>query len=268
MITLILATLAASPTNLPAVLDAAQPGDTIQLAPGSYGRVEIKGRSWSPRIFINASGAKMTLSVSGSRGLYFRGGQFGPATGTGVLGYAAQVVKSRDVSFYRSGFVNSARGLVISQSQDVKAGWVRFTGMTVDGANIASSQRVQISDSVCEKFNTGEAHPDCIQMWSRSATGITADVKLLRNRSIGPGMQGFTAFNHVRDGVDDGGFDRVTIVGNYVEGSYPQGINLTDCRACVVTDNVTRTIPGSRWRVSINIVRSTGVFERNDVGPR
>lgn len=258
-------TIQATPATFAAVLKQARSGDTIKLSPGDYGHVSIVRRNFPSRVVIDAADARMTLSINQSSGLHFHGGTFGPADDKITLGYAARVVRSTDVTFLRSAFIDSKRAIVIDRSQDVTVNHARMTGMTIDGINIASSQRVNVTNSICEKFNTGKAHPDCIQLWSRPATGITSDVMIYKNRSIG-NMQGFTGFNHVRKGIDDGGFDRIFVMKNYVEGTYPQGINLTDCRKCVVRDNEVATVPGSKWRTSINVKGGSVLQQDNIVG--
>ena len=265
MIILALALISANPDTISSALAKAQPGDTIKLTPGDYGTVSIKNRVWPKRITINAAGAKMRLVVSKSSGITINGGTFGP--NKTKPGYAAHLLQSSNVTFYKSVFVDSLRGLVIDRSQDVKVSWVRFSRMTIDGVNIASSQRVQVTDSKCEGFTPGEAHPDCIQGWSRPDTGITSDVLIARN-TIGPGSQGIFFGNGVRNGLDDGGYDRVTITANKIHGSFPQGIGLYDCRACTVSGNVVTTAPGSRFRTSINVVRGTVKSEANTIGPK
>jgi parallel beta-helix repeat protein len=77
-------------------------------------------------------------------------------------------------------------------------------------------------------------------------------------------MQGFTAFNHVRNGVDDGGFDRLIIKDNVVNSSFTHGVAVMACRDCTITGNRASSTPGSKWRTKVNIydcVRCT--VERN-----
>ena len=93
---------------------------------------------------------------------------------------------------------------------------------------------------------------------------MTSDVTLLRNRSDGE-SQGFAGFNHVRNGVDDGGFDRIVIKDSYIRGTYPHGIALYDCRDCTVTDNTAVTMPTSKYKVSIAVVDCTRCVVANNV---
>lgn len=242
-----------TPATAQQAIETAQPGAVIKLAPGSYGRVMIVRKTWSRPITIDASGASLTLDIVASRGVNIRGGTFTGALGQGGEGYAVLVRQSSNVAFENVAFSSSIRGMVIDRSTDIRVTRATITTMRIDGINIASSQRVTITDSSCSNFNSGEAHPDCIQMWSRPDKGITQDVMLARNRSVG-WMQGFTGFNHVRNGVDDGGFDRITIKDSYVASDkWPRGIYLGDCRDCVVTGNTAETLPGARWMETIGV---------------
>jgi nitrous oxidase accessory protein NosD len=264
MIVTLLTIITANPATIEQRIAAAKPGDTIKLAAGDYGTLRITGRRWNKPISIDATGATMRLVVDRSSGISFEGGTFGPnLTGSG---YAARVVSSSHITFSRSLFRDSKRGLVISKSTNVTVNKARFIGLHIDGVNIASSRFVKVLDSVCQDFTTGPDHPDCIQGWSRPGA-ISSDILIQGNRSVGT-VQGIFFGNHVRKGVDDGGFDRVIVRDNKILGSRPQGIGLYDCRACAVIGNEVRTIPGSPHRVSIKIVKGTVLSERNEVGPK
>ena len=141
---------------------------------------------------------------------------------------------------------------VIDMSSDVDVTKAAMTGLSVDGIDISSSQRVKVTYSSCTAFKTGTAHPDCVQGWSRPGK-ITSDVLIDRNTMDSQNTQGIFFGNHVRNGVDDGGFDRVTITNNTIRGSYPNGIAVAACRGCVVTDNKAVTMLGSKYKVGINL---------------
>lgn len=245
------ATIVGTPANIDQVINRAPAGATIELAPGDYGKISIKGKAWSKPVTLDLKqGAKATLEVINSKGVRVTGGTFG-LTGTG---YAINVRNSQNVGFANLLIKNAQRGIVIAQSQDVTVSHADIVNMTIDGINIGSSQRVTVTDSSCRDFNTGEAHPDCIQLWSHPQRGVTQDVTLLRNRSDG-NMQGFTAFNHVRKGVDDGGFDRVTIADNWVRAYRPNGVAVYDCRNCRIENNKAVTPKGAKHNVQVRVTR-------------
>lgn len=68
---------------------------------------------------------------------------------------------------------------------------------------------------------------------------------IVENNDIDGVMQGVFFGNHVRNGVDDGGFDRVIIRNNRVRVDHPNGIVLANGRNSVVTGNHVSTLPGA-----------------------
>jgi hypothetical protein len=265
MLLLVMGLVVANPATIDRVLASARPGDQIRLARGDYGSVTICGRHWPKPISIDASAATLRFVIRKSSGVSIRGGTFGPALdGTG---YAAQVQQSSNVSFDGSSFRNSVRGLVIDRSQAIRVNRAHFIDLVTDGVDIALSRQVSVTNSRCERFKPRpKDHPDCIQGWSRPG-GITSDIEVSRNVIVGA-MQGIFFGNHVRGGVDDGGFDRVRITDNVVHVAYGQGIGLYDCRDCLVTGNKVSTAPGARWRASINIRAGRVRAANNSVGAK
>ncbi|MCT2398388.1 right-handed parallel beta-helix repeat-containing protein [Novosphingobium mangrovi (ex Huang et al. 2023)] len=256
-------TLSATPATVERVIEDAPPGAVIVLAPGDYGKIRIQGKTWSEPVTLNMTDARATLEIGNAQGVRVVGGTFGLVS----QGYAIHVLNSRDIGFENVKMTSAQRGLVIAQSQDVSVSHARIVNMTIDGINIGSSQRVTVTDSSCSDFRTGKAHPDCIQMWSSPTRGITQDVKLLRNSSDGD-MQGFTAFNHVRKGVDDGGFDRITIADNRVRAYRVNGVAVYDCRNCVIVNNVAETPKDAKRHVVIRVFRCTDCTVKGNVNGR
>ena len=68
-------------------------------------------------------------------------------------------------------------------------------------------------------------------------------------------------FNHTRDGVNDGGFDRILIENNEFNVAFPNGIGLTDGRASIIRNNRVETYPGAQFRAGIAI-RGDGDVQR------
>ena len=270
-----LVALAATPANFAQKLAVVRGGDTLVLAPGNYVEVAFRKRDFSPPLTIEAGTARFRFVAENSSGIRVVGGILGPALGDdpentwklGPLGYAAKVTRSRDIGFNGTTFADAVRGLVIHQSTDIKIDRGTLTRLKSDGINISSSQRVTVNRSTCTEFSPRKGdHPDCIQMWSRPGWAPTGNVTLTNNVSKGE-MQGFTGFNHVRNGVDDGGFDNIVIENNRITGTYPQGIALGMARNSRVVGNTTRTLPGARWRVNVNVRDCDKcVVERNDIG--
>jgi len=255
----------ATPATSAAVLSAVQSGDVINLAPGTYKLTFT--RKFNPPITIVAPlTATMTITHKGSSGVNHQGGTVANALGTGVAGYGASVVQGDHLSFTGMLFSTNQRALVLDRSHDIVVDNNNLTKMRIDGIDIAAgSYNITVTNNKCYAFNTGTTHPDCIQGWSRPGL-IVHDVLVKGNSSSGDN-QGIFFGNHVRNGVDDGGFDRIVIDSNYVEGlNWPRGITLAACRKCAVTNNTTKRLPGAPHIISITWPGSTGTFTGNVQG--
>jgi hypothetical protein len=182
-------------------------------------------------------------------------------TGPGVLepdgpygeGYGVFVVRSNGVSVLRSQFRGFKSAIVLSKVADFKLVSNQFRAMRSDGIQAGESRRGLIEDNDCADTRIrDQEHPDCIQLWSRPTAPPTADIVIRGNRAVGT-MQGAFLGNHVRDGVDDGGFDRILIENNVFDVGYPNGISISDGRNSIVRNNKVTTFAGARWRASINV---------------
>lgn len=263
MILLALAVLAANPSSLPSVIAGARPGDTIRLVAGSYPIVVIKSRTFIPPLTVDASAARLGgFWVTATTGVTLQGGEItgtipadGVATGYGVIANgnsSAITVSGVHISNFKLGIgfdrVHGAR---------ITGNWLSY--MSSDGIDVSLSRDVVIDHNVCTEFKPADAaHPDCIQLWSRPAVPPTSDVQITNNNALGR-MQGISLFNHVRDGVDDGGFDRVVIRGNTVLNTYANGIAAYDCRGCTVRDNSVNSLPNYELRAQLIIARGSVV---------
>ena len=247
MILIALAVLAATPTSLNSVIAAARPGDTVRLVAGSYPYVLIKKRSWSPALTIDAGSASVVgVGIAQSSGVNWTGGVIAGvvAPGTDATGYGF-VVNTNSSNINVTGVHFSDLRLAIGFDR-VDGGRIAGNWMTriaSDGIDVSLSRNIVIDRNACTEFRPAPgAHPDCIQLWSRPAAPPTADIVITSNSAVGD-MQGISLFNHVRDGANDGGFDRVLIRGNTVLNTYGDGISVYDCRGCTVRDNDVNSLP-------------------------
>ena len=243
----------ATPATLMARLKSAKGGETIRLAPGDYGIVNFPREVHSPAITIDASGATFTgLVLNKVGGVTIRGGQ---VVGPGGRSYGISIRGSERVRIENMRISGAHRGIVTNESRDIALVGNALTGLVSDGIDVASSQRVLVQRNSCRDFSPNLAvfdaagkkvrdgdHPDCIQGWSRSTLPPTSDVQVLDNVIEGR-MQGIFFGNHVRNGVDDGGFDRIVIRGNKVTVNMA-GIAIGAVRDGVVRDNVVDVWPG------------------------
>lgn len=256
-------TMTATPDSLVAQIKAARSGDVIALSQGDYGRVTITDRTFEDPLIIKAGTSQFQLVLNNVSGFQLRGGIARDNIGVAINGYSVSITDSDHIIINGLSVFNSTRGIVIGRTTDFIVTHVLFDGMLVDGINIAGSKRGVIQDIICQNANTGKEHPDCVQGWSRPGH-VTQDVTVLGIRVMTAGTQGIFFGNHIRNGVDDGGFDRIRIIGNSITGDRAQGIGLYDCRNCEISRNVVTTMPGARFRVSINTRGSTGLVMANN----
>jgi hypothetical protein len=88
---------------------------------------------------------------------------------------------------------------------------------------------------------------------------------VIRGNKILGATQGINGFNHIRNGVDDGGFDRLTIRDNDIQIQYSNAIAVQSGRDIQVMNNRIRTLDGALSRASINLGRSPGAVRRGNI---
>ncbi len=269
------AVISASGVNVQSIFANAKDGDTIVLS-GVFGRTKLDNRSFASGITIDASNAQFNgqLTMRSVSGVTIKGGLFGLNPGAWQNGTTVRVDVSSRVSFLNPVVVGAGLGkelgmlFVLSSDINVRGG--RFTGLrlgigvssvtnatlisnkftnsTSDGINIVDSHRVTASANICTSgAPSAGAHPDCIQMWSGAGLPMQSDIMLLKNKAYGA-TQGFTSFDpKAASGI------RISMIGNLVNSSLPQGIACYGCFDSVVTNNTVFTIPGSQYRTMLHV---------------
>lgn len=168
-------------------------------------------------------------------------------------GFGLIVDQSADVEVSDGAFRGLVSGVMMRRIEGFKVARNTFRYMRSDGIQVSESRRGSIEDNSCRLTRIRDnEHPDCIQLWSFPSSPPTADVIIRRNSAEGY-TQGIGMFNHVRNGVDDGGFDRILIEENDIAISVPQGIALNAARDSIVRNNRVRTLRDAKHRASINI---------------
>lgn len=234
----------ATPATIDEVLAHAAPGATIRLDAGSYPPLNLRARHWSPPVTVDATVADLrSVRLDGVSGLTWRGGRF---DGGDVERGGIKADRSDHLVVDSATFRHFTRnGIGFGTTTDSRIVGNVFTDSGSDGIDLAMSQRIVVDHNRCGDFHpTPGAHPDCIQLWSRPGNPPTADITITNNEAIGD-MQGITMFNHVRNGVDDGGFDRIRIENNVVKVTSWHGIFVGSCRGCVVRHNRAATLAGA-----------------------
>ena len=254
MILLALAVLAADPGSLNSALAAARPGDTIRLAPGHYGTASIRNRTYDPPLTIDASAATLDgVYLAGVTGVRWTGGTLQGVPGTTKAAYygvdatnsANITVDGVHISQFRVGIVyNNVTGGAITGN------WL--AGMWADGIDLATSRQITIAHNACSDFKPANgAHPDCIQAWSVAHYPPTADLTISANSAVGT-MQGISLFDSPT-AADQGGFDRISVTGNTVLITYPDGISVYNCRSCSVKNNSVNSLPNYQARAQLYV---------------
>jgi hypothetical protein len=282
------ASLSATSLNLKSVFASAAPGDTIRLT-GDFGSVNLSNRNFSSTVTIDATKARFndSLSIYSVTNLKIYGGTFGSATTATRNARAIGIFNSNNIvlqkntvigngsgmgvtfqnvtngSVVSGSFSNLKLGLGVTSSRDIRISSNLFNRMSSDGVNIADSHRVLASTNTCSGTIVGPGnHPDCIQLWSLAGRPVQSDITLSKNTATGA-TQGFTSFD-----PDRGGGLRISMLNNIVSTSYPQGIACYNCVDSKFTGNVLTTLPGARWRTSMNIVGgSNNTIAYNSIGP-
>ena len=246
---------AAQDSSIDRLVAQAEGGQTIVLPAGTTGVLSIARRSFSPALTIDAAGAVLSgIILSDVDGVTIRGGAI---VGPGGRSYGVSVRTSGHVTLRDMTISGAHRGVVVNDSHDVILSGLNLTGLISDGIDVALSRRVLVERNRCRNFVPRLAtyaadgsrirdgdHPDCIQVWSRPTRPPSADISVIDN-DIEVQGQGIFFGNHVRNGVDDGGFDRTVIRGNRVNVGFPNAIVLGGARVASVTGNVISTIAGS-----------------------
>ena len=183
----------------------------------------------------------------------------GPGTGEAVAeprygeGYGLVVDEGGEVEVSDSAFRGLKAGVILRRIEGFRVVGNRFQEMRSDGVQVAESRKGLIEANTCRGTRIRDKeHPDCIQLWSRPPSPPTSDIVIRRNRADGH-TQGIGMFNHVREGVDDGGYDRIVIEDNDIAISLPQGIALSAGRDSIVRNNRVRTLSDARHRAGINV---------------
>jgi hypothetical protein len=252
----------------PLVIDAR--AATIEGLGGSkVDGLEIRGGNFRiPPPFVNPGSGKTAyhfgIRFDASKNVKLTGiTMLGPAAfpnaapetfgeGTGVL-----LNQSESVEVSDSRFAGLKNGVVLSKVSGFRLLRNMFEGQRSDGMAIGEGRSGLIEGNECRgtRLRGGE-HPDCIQMFSRPTSPPTADIVIRKNKAVGQ-TQGIGMFNKTRDGVNDGGFDRILIEDNEFNVWFPNGIGLTDGRASIVRNNVVETYPGAPYPARI-VIRGVG----------
>lgn len=167
--------------------------------------------------------------------------------GTGVL-----IAQSEGIEVADSKFAGLKNGVVLSRVAKFRILRNTLEGQRSDGINVGEGRDGLIEGNECRgtKIRDNE-HPDCIQLFSRPTSAPTADIVIRKNRVTGD-TQGIFLGNKTREGVNDGGFDRLLIEDNDLNVSFPNAVALIDARSSTIRNNRIETFPGAKWIARLN----------------
>ncbi len=251
-------------------LRAAKPGDTIQLASGTYSNVVIKGLNISGDINITSADAGKPavltdMQVLSSSGLNFSNLEFkvdpngasnpfrvtdskdihfnnlnvhGSLDGTPSNDTAAMLIRtSSDVSVTNSEFQQLSNGLSQLDNNGLTISGNSFHDIRIDGVRGGGSSNVTITKNFFTDFyrQPGD-HPDAIQFWTTNTTTPGKNITVTDNvfvRGDGTPVQGV----FMKDEVGNLPFENVKISGNMIIGAAYNGISIKGGKNVEVVNN-------------------------------
>ncbi len=281
----------------------ADSGDRIILAPGNYGSIDIRGKTWSSDVtLISASTANParieTLTVNSVSHLLIKSLQIGRPLNPGEPNYAIfgnfrtvssvtlddvfvrgsmddnpvndgnglNFVDSRNVTVKSSRFEQLGRGLSASGSTDIALSGNVFRAMRTDGMNFANVQRVTIDGNKFSDFFVGEGdHPDAIQFWTAGTKQASSNI-IIRNNQIFQGRGAGTQGIFLTDQVGTLPYQNVRIENNllYVYDGY-NGIMVGHGRGVEIIGNSVLSESRDNQKYWIRLDRVEGGVLRNNV---
>jgi hypothetical protein len=281
----------------------ADSGDRIILAPGNYGGIDIRGKTWTSDVMlISASTANParieTLSVNSVSHLSLKSLHIGRPLNPGEANYAIfgnfrtvssvtlddvfvrgsmddnpvndgnglNFVDSRNVTVKASRFEQLGRGLSASGSTDIAFNNNVFRAMRTDGMNFANVQRIVIDGNKFSDFFVGEGdHPDAIQFWTAGTKQASSNI-IIRNNQIFQGRGAGTQGIFLTDQVGTLPYQNVRIENNllYVYDGY-NGIMVGHGRGVEIIGNSVLSETRDNQKYWIRLDRVEGVTLRNNV---
>lgn len=257
--------------GLLSALKAAQAGDTIQLNPGTYASVNIKGLSFDGLVTITSSSpgnlaVLSDLKVQDSKGLLFSNLEFyvDPAS---TASYSHRVTSSDNIHFtgldvhgsLNGNPADDGDGLTINGSTNVSVRDSKFHDLEnglgiVGGANAIVANNVfhhlqadgfhgggtpflqVLSNKFSDFYPVSGDHPDAIQLWTQGVAVAATDVSIRDNvisRGAGNPVQGI----FISDQVGTLPYERLSVTGNLVVGGRYHGINVSNARNADISHN-------------------------------
>jgi hypothetical protein len=290
------------PGQLDGALARARGGEHFRLAPGSYGRLELRGRRFAQPVTISgATGAALprldTVRVVDSSGLRLQGLEIGtdqPAADGAFVriqessdvvldgahvhgsldgdprndGIGVHIADSGDVTISGSELQQVTVGVMVKGAQRVRVLQNRIHGVQSDGVISAAVDQFEIAGNYISDFTPAAGdHPDGIQLHNvnvdRGTTGVViADNVIMQGR--GAGLQGIWISDGDRHPHRD-----VTVANNliYVNEMY-NGIGINDVQGAQVIGNTVVSAADDAMTAWIRVENSSNVRLENNISDR
>lgn len=274
----------ASTAALIQALKTAHSGDVIQLQPGEYSAVTLKGLKLTD-VTIQSSDpsrpAVLTdLMVRDSSGLNFRNLEFAvdpnkPLYSFQVYGSShvtfeglnvhgtldgnpvgdkdgLMIRNSTDVSVTKSEFHELHNGINFLDSSKVVIEGNKFHDIQTDGIRGGGTSEMKVlNNSFTDFFPAAGDHPDAIQFWTTNTTVAAHDILISGNvvtRGSGEAIQGI----FLRDQVGTLPYKNVEISNNVVIGGMYNGIDVQGGTNLKITDNLVAGLPDQKSWIRVD----------------
>ncbi|CAM3239768.1 hypothetical protein SPAN111604_12670 [Sphingomonas antarctica] len=226
--------IAVNQSTLVQGMNAAQPGDTIVLAPGGYGVIAVPRKVWQQPITIDARAASMTgIVMFKVSGVNWTGGTIiGSLLGISISNSDRVNITGADVS-------GAIKGIVVNNSSDIKLLRNKLHALRSDGIDVVGQRVLVEGNTITDMRPVAGDHPDGIQIWSANDEQ-TRDITV-RGNSITGASQGIFARAPAL------GLSNLVVTGNKVFVDYGNGIVLLDTKDSIATGNSVKSTTNGQF---------------------
>ncbi|SDF75060.1 Right handed beta helix region [Limimonas halophila] len=270
-------------SELRSALNSTSGGETIELASGNYGSVDLSGFNFSEKVTITSQeqlGATFNhIDMSGSSGMTLS--DVTVHVPNGNQDRAVWIRNSDDIDIVNSelkgsvdgNFTNDELGMKVENSSSINvsnnemhnffkgAKFRETTDLTVrennvhdmqkDGLNFVGVQDVLVENNLVRDMHPVEesAHTDFIQFWNIQTDMKSSDVTI-RGNALLQGNEFQTQGMFIGD-PPSGGYQNFTIEDNLIYTSHVHGITGANLQNSSVSNNTVLTAPGVDWDATI-----------------